>query len=76
MTNLNKHLFRSVSHDPEIFNDFCREASKLSEYELLQVIVERYCDDQDLKGIIEAIKEVCPHSIEGYTKENDLKIKN
>ena len=69
MANVNKHSFRSTSHNPEIFNEFCRVASRLSEYELLQAIIERYCDDQDLKGVIETIKETCPYPIAEYVKE-------
>ncbi len=53
----NKHKFGPNGHDQETFDKFCDVASGLEAYELLYIIVERWCDNKDLEGIIGAIEE-------------------
>lgn len=52
---MNKHKFNSNGHDKKIFDKFCSIASNFSEYTLLEFIIEKWCDDNDIKDITESI---------------------
>lgn len=64
----NKHKFGPNGHDQETFKKFCDVASDLEAYELLYTIVERWCDNKDLEGIISAIEENHESDDELYEK--------
>lgn len=54
----NKHGLHSASHNSEVFKSFCDLASEFSKEDLLETLISRYWDDQDLKGISIAMEEV------------------
>lgn len=53
----NKHFFYSNSHNKSVFSEFCKQSSKLNQYDLLALIIEKWCDDRDLQCITNTIKE-------------------
>lgn len=53
-------------HDPKLVQEFNEVASKFDEWEILWQIIERYFDDEDLRGVTEQLKEKINLNPEAY----------
>jgi hypothetical protein len=54
----NKHGLHSASHNPEVFRLFCDLASEFELEDLMQVMVERYWDNSNLRELSGTMEDV------------------
>lgn len=52
---MNKHSFFPNGHDNKIFDKFCKVSSVFDKGELLDIIVQNWCDDQDIECITQSL---------------------